>query len=136
MNPSRPEDEEAVGVVSTIVDQLKDHQKTGVRFLWQNTVTSFEMARKGASGGGCILAHCMGLGKTLTTIVFTLTLLSSPLITAIKDPTALAEQIESQKVEAKMNAERKAQRKNEKKQAKDDLKLMREVRGLKIRVRN
>ena len=46
-----------------------------------------ELSERG-SGGGCILAHCMGLGKTLTSICFTITLLSSPLMTKIADPIA------------------------------------------------
>ena len=63
-------------------------------------ITSFaEVAKKG-SGSGCILAHCMGLGKTFTTICFTLTLLSSPLLTDLKDPVALAEQEELDKIRA------------------------------------
>jgi SNF2 family DNA or RNA helicase len=94
LNDSRPADEEAVGVVSTIVDRLKGHQKTGVRFLWRNLIHSFKEASKPDSGGGCVLAHCMGLGKTLTTICFTLTLLSAPQITAIKDPILVAEQLD------------------------------------------
>jgi hypothetical protein len=94
LNDSRPAEEEAVGVVSTIVDRLKGHQKTGVRFLWRNLIHSFKEASKPHSGGGCVLAHCMGLGKTLTTICFTLTLLSAPQITAIKDPILVAEQLE------------------------------------------
>jgi SNF2 family DNA or RNA helicase len=68
--------------------------------LWGNLITSFaEVAKKG-SGSGCILAHCMGLGKTFTTICFTLTLLSSPLLTDLKDPVAVAEQEELDKIRA------------------------------------
>jgi SNF2 family DNA or RNA helicase len=42
----------------------------------------------------------MGLGKTFTTICFTLTLLSSPLLTDLKDPVAVAEQEELDKIRA------------------------------------
>lgn len=37
---------------------LKPHQVDGVRFLWQQLVQSGE-------GAGALLAHTMGLGKTL-----------------------------------------------------------------------
>jgi len=40
---------------------LKSHQATGVQFLWQRCVME---------GQGAVLAHAMGLGKTLTVITF------------------------------------------------------------------
>jgi len=39
-----------------------------VEFMWDNTVESLEKLKSdddGTSTRGCILAHCMGLGKTL-----------------------------------------------------------------------
>ena len=39
-------------------------QAKGVKFMWDSCFESVKMAEKGP-GGGCILAHCMGLGKTL-----------------------------------------------------------------------
>ena len=44
---------------------LKPHQIKGVQFLWKNLVQI-------KNAGGCILAHGMGLGKTLTAISFIL----------------------------------------------------------------
>jgi hypothetical protein len=58
--------------------QLKTHQREGVRFLWDQTIrgnAAGHAVRTAAAGGatGCILGHCMGLGKTLqvVTIVHT-----------------------------------------------------------------
>ena len=97
-------------------------QKCGLRFLWKNLIFSFKEVNKTGSGGGCILAHCMGLGKTLTTICFTLTLLSSPSLTSIIDPVALYEEKERKERIEKEKIARKKARKAEK----ADLKLLRE----------
>jgi SNF2 family DNA or RNA helicase len=45
-------------------DVLKPHQIEGIQFVWKNMVT--------LSRTGCILAHSMGLGKTLQMIAFLL----------------------------------------------------------------
>eukprot|EP00659_Diplonema_papillatum_P009440 gene9440-14640_t len=56
-----------------LADLLKNHQMKGVQFLWKNLVALPDMLQKGVTlPGGCIVAHGMGLGKTLTSIAFIL----------------------------------------------------------------
>lgn len=40
-------------------------QVDAVRFLWDCVCETISHSKK-TKGGGCILAHCMGLGKTLS----------------------------------------------------------------------
>ncbi|DBA87025.1 TPA: hypothetical protein ACH3X2_000400 [Trebouxia sp. C0005] len=58
-----------VMVAGCMATQLKPHQWAGVTFLWTNIVLDFEDPDD-EDAGGCILAHSMGLGKSLQTIAF------------------------------------------------------------------
>lgn len=55
---------ELVTVSPELLKKLKPHQVDGVKFMWDACYESLKQIQKG-KGGGCILAHCMGLGKTL-----------------------------------------------------------------------
>ena len=65
-----------VEVDKKLVKVLKPHQVNGVKFLWDACYESIEHMKSGMEGGA-ILAHCMGLGKTLQTITLTHTLLDN-----------------------------------------------------------
>lgn len=49
-----------------IAEKLKQHQIEGVRFLWESCFVSLHnFQNPSENSGGCILAHCMGLGNFL-----------------------------------------------------------------------
>ncbi|CAG5036176.1 unnamed protein product [Parnassius apollo] len=57
---------------------MKAHQYEGVKFMWDACFESLAMIEAGHPGGGCILAHCMGLGKTLQVLALLHTVLTHP----------------------------------------------------------
>lgn len=73
-------------LMNTLSKDLKAHQKEGLQVIWDNVIVSLNNCRKMNSGSGCILAHSMGLGKSLTVISFVLTILSNPVFDDIMDP--------------------------------------------------
>ncbi|XP_038152964.1 transcriptional regulator ATRX-like isoform X2 [Cyprinodon tularosa] len=69
-----------VQVHRNLVTHLKPHQVDGVKFIWDSCCESVEKANS-SPGSGCILAHCMGLGKTLQVVAFLNTVLLSSKLT-------------------------------------------------------
>jgi transcriptional regulator ATRX len=69
--------EPLVTVRAELATMLKPHQKTGVQFMWQACYESVAILKE-KPGTGCILAHCMGLGKTLQVVTLVYTLFAHP----------------------------------------------------------
>lgn len=69
INVGHPEDEEDIFIAPQIARTIKPHQIGGVRFLFDNIIESINRF-KTSGGFGCILAHSMGLGKTLQVVCF------------------------------------------------------------------
>eukprot|EP01080_Neovahlkampfia_damariscottae_P010947 gene10947-3653_t len=66
VNVAKDEDDEPVYFQPELFSILKPHQIEGIRFMWDHIITPKKKSLK-----GCILAHSMGLGKTLQVCSFT-----------------------------------------------------------------
>ncbi|XP_030639905.1 helicase ARIP4 isoform X2 [Chanos chanos] len=69
VNVNHPANESDLYLAPQLARAVKPHQIGGIRFLFDNLVESLERF-KSSPGFGCILAHSMGLGKTLQVISF------------------------------------------------------------------
>ncbi|KAF7563794.1 hypothetical protein G7046_g297 [Stylonectria norvegica] len=65
INESKLEDESLIYINEEIGKRIKEHQIDGVRFMWNQVVLGDSETRQ-----GCLLAHDMGLGKTMQVITF------------------------------------------------------------------
>ncbi|KAJ3067564.1 hypothetical protein HDU98_009215 [Podochytrium sp. JEL0797] len=75
INLGHDDTEQPIYVDEFLAEHLKPHQITGVQFLWKSIVMIKAEAEDGSTHHqGCVLAHSMGLGKTLQTITFLYTL--------------------------------------------------------------
>ncbi|KAK3375504.1 hypothetical protein B0H63DRAFT_281484 [Podospora didyma] len=61
VNETKEDDQALIYINDFIGSRIKDHQIEGVRFMWNQVVSS--KVRQ-----GCLLAHTMGLGKTMQVI--------------------------------------------------------------------
>ncbi|KAM0334119.1 hypothetical protein ACHAQA_001139 [Verticillium albo-atrum] len=73
------DDKDFVYVNDVIAERIKDHQIEGVRFMWNQVVTGKQ---------GCLLAHTMGLGKTMQIITLLIAITEA---SASPEPTVRAQ---------------------------------------------
>lgn len=64
VNESKEEGQSLIYINGEIGKQIKDHQIEGIRFLWNQIIQDKDIRQ------GCLLAHTMGLGKTMQVITF------------------------------------------------------------------
>ena len=67
INVDHPEEDQPIFLSPNIARSVRPHQIGGIRFLYDNLIESAQQVRS-SEGLGCILAHSMGLGKTVQII--------------------------------------------------------------------
>lgn len=65
INDSKSEKQGLVYVNKSIAERIKKHQIEGVRFMWRQVVNDGSDDVQAQNLEGCLLAHTMGLGKTM-----------------------------------------------------------------------
>ena len=68
VNPGKAEDQEFIYLNEKIGERIQPHQKDGVQFMWRELTGDHENLE------GCLLAHTMGLGKTMQVITVLVTI--------------------------------------------------------------
>ncbi|CAG7717479.1 unnamed protein product, partial [Allacma fusca] len=69
VNVAHPPDDPDIFLAPQIARAVKPHQIGGIRFLYDNVIESLDRFNT-SNGFGCILAHSMGLGKTIQAVSF------------------------------------------------------------------
>lgn len=69
VNIGHPDGEPDIYLAPQLARIIKPHQIGGIRFLFDNVIESIDRFET-STGFGCILAHSMGLGKTLQIVSF------------------------------------------------------------------
>lgn len=67
-----------IAVASELVEKLKEHQKEAVKFMFENSFPDLSNLTGSKVPGGCILAHSMGLGKSLSCVALLHALMQQP----------------------------------------------------------
>jgi RAD54-like protein 2 len=70
VNVGHPDEDNDIYLASQLAHCIKPHQIGGVRFMYDNVIESTSRFSS-SQGFGCILAHSMGLGKTMQIVTFT-----------------------------------------------------------------
>jgi len=70
VNVGHPDEDNDIYLAPQLAHCIKPHQIGGVRFMYDNLIESTSRFSS-SQGFGCILAHSMGLGKTMQMVTFT-----------------------------------------------------------------